>query len=56
MVSVVFLMAGLAAGRALSIVVDGTPSPALIVYLLLEVGLAGIGILLLKSGPRTSAE
>ena len=49
--SVVFLMAGVAIGRVLSVVADGTPSPMLVVYLGAEIGLALIGILLLKESP-----
>ena len=47
--SVVVFMLGLAAGRAISLVVDGMPSPLLFVYLLLEIGFGVVGIVLAKS-------
>ena len=40
--------AGLVSGRILSVVVDGTPSPILVVYILMELGLVPICIWLLK--------
>ena len=49
--SVVVFMAALAAGRVLSLVVDGLPSPLLLVYLGLEVGVTVIGIWLLARMP-----
>jgi hypothetical protein len=52
-VSVVFLMGGLALGRALSVVVDGVPSPALVAYLLVEVVIALLGLFVLKRDDRT---
>ena len=44
--SLVVFMLGLAAGRALSIVLDGMPSPAFVVYLGLEIffGLLGLAL------------
>lgn len=39
---------GLVSGRILSVLVDGTPSPILIVYILLELSLVPICILLLR--------
>ena len=47
--SVVVFMLGLAAGRTISLVVDGMPSPLLVVYLLLEIGFGLAGIVLIKS-------
>ena len=40
--------AGLVAGRILSVVVDGTPSPVLILYIFMELGLVPVCIWLLK--------
>ena len=53
--SVVFLMGGLAIGRALSVVLDGVPSLSLVAYLLLEVVIALIGLVVLKRGGASSA-
>ncbi|PRY21451.1 uncharacterized protein DUF4345 [Aliiruegeria haliotis] len=44
----VLFMGGLAAGRALSLVLDGMPSPILVLYLVLELGLAVAGIIALR--------
>ncbi len=46
--SLVVFMLGLAAGRTLSLVVDGMPSWLLIVYLVLELILGILGLQLLK--------
>ena len=46
--SLVVFMLGLAAGRTLSLVVDGMPSWLLIVYLVLELILGMLGLQLLK--------
>ncbi|QFU74340.1 DUF4345 domain-containing protein [Halioglobus maricola] len=46
--SVVVFMLGLAAGRALSLILDGMPSPMLVVYLLLEIGFGVIGTMLIR--------
>ncbi len=46
--SLVVFMLGLAAGRVLSVVVDGMPHWLLFVYLLLELGIGGLGILLIR--------
>lgn len=52
--SLVIFMLGLAAGRILSLAIDGVPHPILLVYLGLE-GLFGIGgILLLKRLPHST--
>jgi len=40
--------AGLVSGRILSVVVDGTPSPILILYIVMELGLVPVCIWLLK--------
>ena len=40
--------AGLVAGRILSVVVDGTPSPILILYIIMELSLVPVCIWLLK--------
>lgn len=47
--SVVVFMLGLAAGRALSLAVDGVPSALLVVYLFLEIGFGVIGVIFIKS-------
>lgn len=47
--SVVFFMSGLGLGRLLSIVSDGVPSSLLLIYLGLEVAMAGCGLYLLTS-------
>jgi hypothetical protein len=45
-------MFGLAAGRALSLLLDGMPHWLLVVYLVLEIGLGAVGAWLLKSVPK----
>ena len=47
--SVVVFMGGLAAGRLLSLFLDGVPGALLVVYLLLEVGFAVVAFKLAKS-------
>lgn len=54
-VSEVLLMGGLAAGRVLSLVVDGRADPVLERYLAVEVVLAAIGIGLLVRRPAAGA-
>jgi hypothetical protein len=46
--SAVAFMLGLAAGRILSLVVDGLPNALLLFYLALELGMGLAGVLLLK--------
>ena len=46
--SLVVFMAGLAAGRALSLMVDGMAHPLLVLFLVLEVGFAVVGYKLLN--------
>jgi uncharacterized MnhB-related membrane protein len=46
--SLVVFMFGLAAGRGLSVIVDGMPHWLLIAYLLIELVIGGIGVFLLK--------
>lgn len=46
--SLVVFMLGLAAGRALSLAVDGMPHWLLVVYLILELGFGIVGLKLLK--------
>jgi len=46
--SLVVFMLGLAAGRVLSLLVDGMPNPLLSVYLVLELGLGAAGLFLIK--------
>ncbi len=47
--SLVIFMLGLAAGRVLSLVVDGMPHWLLIVYLVLEVGFGVVGIKMIRN-------
>jgi hypothetical protein len=47
--SLTIFMLGLAAGRALSIVIDGMPHPLLLGYLVVEVGFGFAGLYLAKS-------
>lgn len=47
--SLVVFMLGLAAGRTLSIFMDGMPSPVFVVYLGLEIGLGFLGLLLARA-------
>ncbi len=46
--SVVAFMFGLAAGRALSLVVDGLPSPLLVGYLGVEIAFGTVAVILLR--------
>lgn len=46
--SLVVFMFGLAAGRALSLVVDGMAHPLLMIFLLLEIGFGAVGLMLIK--------
>jgi len=46
--SLTVFMFGLAAGRVLSLIVDGVPSLLLIAYLVLEVSCGTLGLILLK--------
>ena len=46
--SLIVFMFGLAAGRILSLIIDGMPHWLLVVYLVLELGFGVIGLLLLK--------
>jgi hypothetical protein len=46
--SLVVFMFGLAAGRILSIIVDGVPNWLLILYTILELGFGTIGLLLVR--------
>jgi len=41
-------MLGLAAGRVLSLLIDGMPHPLLVVYLVLELGFGFAGALLIR--------
>lgn len=47
--SVTVFMLGLAAGRALSLLVDGMPHPLLAVYVLLELGFGSVAWILAKN-------
>ena len=53
--SVVVFMLGLAAGRAISLLVDGMPNPLLVVYLLLEIGFGVVGLMLVKGNNQGQA-
>jgi predicted membrane protein len=46
--SLIVFMFGLAAGRILSLIIDGMPNWLLVVYLVLELGFGVLGILLIK--------
>ena len=48
--SLIVFMLGLAAGRVLSIAIDGMPHPLLAAYTLLEIGFGTVGLMLLKKG------
>jgi hypothetical protein len=52
--SEVFFMSGLAAGRLLSVLVDGWPHWLLASYIVLEAIFASVGIILLKQGEAVS--
>ena len=52
--SLVVFMLGLAAGRILSIIIDGIPNILLVVYLVLEVTLGIIGLILINRSANTS--
>ena len=52
LMSAIVFMVGLAAGRALSLIIDGIPEPLLWVYLLLEVAFAVWGIAVLCKKPE----
>ena len=47
--SLVVFMTGLGLGRLLSLMVDGWPHPLLVVYLVLEIVFAAVGIWLLRA-------
>lgn len=49
LISEIVFMSGLAAGRLLSLFLDGWPSPILIAYAVAELLLAGWGIFFLRS-------
>ena len=50
--SVAVFMLGLAAGRTVSLVLDGMPAPLLVLYLVLELGFGLVAVLLLRSRGR----
>ena len=52
--SLVVFMLGLAAGRILSIVLDGFPHPLLFIYLVLEVIMGIIGLALIRKAAERS--
>lgn len=54
--SLVIFMLGLASGRVLSLLVDGIPHPLLLVYLVLELGFGGVGLLLIRKQVSPSTE
>ena len=47
--SLVIFMGGLALGRLLSVALDGWPHPLLVVFLMLEVAIAVVGLWLLRA-------
>jgi len=48
LISEIVFMSGLAAGRLLSLLLDGWPSPVLILYAIAEILLAGWGVICLR--------
>ena len=46
--SLIVFMLGLAAGRLLSLFIDGVPNWLLVVYLVMELGIGILGVLVLK--------
>lgn len=52
--SLTVFMLGLAAGRALSLVVDGMPHPLLVVYLVLELGFGAVGYMMARNYRSTT--
>ncbi len=52
--SVIFFMAGLGLGRVLSLLIEGMPSPLLLVYLGLEAAMAALGLFVLKKSALRS--
>ena len=48
LISTIVFMSGLAAGRLLSILLDGWPSPMLIAYAVAELALAAWGVVCLR--------
>ena len=52
----VTFMFGLAAGRALSIIIDGMPSVLLVIYAVLEIVMGLWGVLILKKQDGTQLE
>lgn len=46
--SLTVFMIGLAAGRILSLIVDGMPHPLLVIYLILELGFGAVGYMMAK--------
>jgi hypothetical protein len=54
LIAEIVFMSGLAAGRLLSLVLDGWPSPMLIAYTIAELTLATWGVLCLKKFDRIS--
>jgi hypothetical protein len=48
-------MLGLAAGRALSVVIDGIPYPFLLLFLGLEIGFGVVGLMLIRGYKRVLA-
>ena len=53
--SAVLFMFGLAAGRAISLLIDGIPEPLLWVYLLLEIAFGAWGLAVLRKPTATAA-
>ena len=53
--SLVIFMTGIGLGRAISMIIDGMPSNAFLLFLLLEVMFAFIGFMFIKSAKVNSA-
>lgn len=52
----VVFMLGLALGRSLSLLIDGMPHWLLVVYLILELGFAIVGIMMIKKAEQLAKE
>lgn len=52
--SLTVFMLGLAAGRAISLVVDGMPHPLLVIFLVLEIGFGFVGYYLISQSRKKS--
>ncbi|MBW4936191.1 DUF4345 domain-containing protein [Marinobacter sp. F4206] len=51
--AIVFLMLGMACGRVVGLVIDGSENPIMYVYLALEIGVAGAALFLLSRSRKS---